>query len=162
MRAFLFSDSKRRAQDSLPQRYISHMSRTRSRPLEMMAVAESLSDEDGQDPRRYHDRRTWDEPKKAGRKARQLCEQVADALRTILAGLADETLQNLTVMTVAPAPHTGRLLVTVAGPAPADATDRPAVADVLAALSKAAGRIRSEVAACIHRRYAPELTFAAI
>ena len=125
-------------------------------------MADTLSPDDGQDPRRFHDRRTWDEPKKAGRKAQQLCEQVADALRTILAGMADEVLQNLTVMTVAPAPHTGRLLVTVAGPAPADATDRPPVADVLAALSKAAGRIRSEVATYIHRRYAPELVFAVV
>ena len=123
-------------------------------------MADTLGPEDGQDPRRDHDRRTWDEPKPAGRKARQLCDQVADALRTILAGMADEVLQNLTVTTVAPAPNTGRLLVTVAGPAPADATDRPAVAAVLAALSKAAGRIRSEVAADIHRRYAPELAFA--
>ena len=127
-----------------------------------MAAADTLGDEDGHDPKRDHDRRTWDERKKGGRKAQQLCEQVADALRTILAGLADERLQNLTVMTVAPAPHTGRLLVTVAGPAPADATDRPAVIDVLAALSKAAGRIRSEVATFVHRRYAPELTFAVV
>jgi ribosome-binding factor A len=127
-----------------------------------MAATETLGDEDGSDARRDHDRRTWDEPKKAGRKARQLCEQVADALRTILAGLADEALQNLTVLTVAPAPHTGRLLVTVAGPAPADATDRQAVPDVRVALSKAAGHIRAEVAASVHRRYAPELTFAVV
>lgn len=121
--------------------------------------------EDGTDPRRFHDRRTWvggQGRKQAGRKARQLCGQVADALRTILAGMADETLQNLTVMTVAPAPHTGRLLVTVAGPAPADATDPQSVESVLAALSKAAGRLRTEVAATIHRRYAPELAFAAM
>ena len=129
------------------------------------AMAEVLGPDDGQDPRRFHDRRTWgasEAKSKAGRKALQLCEQVADALRTILAGMADEVLQNLTVLTVAPAPNTGRMLVTVAGPAPADATDRPAVIDVLAALSKAAGRIRSEVATFVHRRYAPELTFAVV
>ena len=138
------------------------MSRKRSRPPETLAAPETVGDEDGRDPKRDHDRRTWDEHKKPGRKAKQLCEQVADALRSILAGLADEVLQNLTVLTVAPAPNTGRLLVTVAGPAPADATDRPAVRDVLTTLSKAAGLIRSEVAANIHRRYAPELTFAVV
>lgn len=138
------------------------MSRKRSRRLTEMAAADTLGPEDGLDPRRFHDRRTWDEPKQAGRKARQLCEQVADALRTILAGMADETLQNLTVLMVAPAPHTGRLLVTVAGPAPADVTDPQSVESVLAALSKAAGRLRTEVAGTVHRRYAPELTFAVL
>lgn len=135
------------------------MSRKRSRPLETMADPNTLGDEDGQDPKRDHDRRTWDARKRPGRKAQQLCKQVADALRTILAGLADEVLQNLTVWTVEPAPNTGRLRVTVAGPAPADATDPPTAADVLAALSKATGLLRSEVASAIHRRYAPELTF---
>lgn len=148
------------------------MSRKRSRPLKgltkamtELAAAETLGPEDGQDMRRFHDRRTWAGqagPKQAGRKARQLCEQVADALRSILAGMADEMLQNLTVLTVAPAPNTGRLLVTVAGPAPADVTDPQSVVSVLASLSKAAGRLRSDVAATIHRRYAPELAFAVV
>jgi ribosome-binding factor A len=86
----------------------------------------------------------------------QLCGQVADALRTILPGMADEVLQNLTVVSVEPAPHSGRLLVTVAGPAPADVTDRTAPADRLTA---AAGRLRTEVSAAVHRRKAPELVF---
>ncbi len=91
-----------------------------------------------------------------GRKALQLCGQVKDALHGILAGCADEVVRNLTVIAVEPAPHTGRLMVTVAGPAPADVADPEPVAEHLA---RAAGWLRSEVAARISRRYAPELVF---
>lgn len=74
----------------------------------------------------------------------------------ILPCLADEVLRNLTVVSVEPAPHSGRLLVTVAGPSPADATDQHAVSEHLA---RAAGLLRSEVASAVHRRKAPELVF---
>jgi len=94
--------------------------------------------------------------RQTGRKAYQLCGQVRDALGGIFPGLADEVLQNLTVVSVEPAPHTGRLRVTVAVPSPADATDRTAAAEHL---DRAAGLIRREVAATVHRRKAPELTF---
>jgi hypothetical protein len=83
------------------------------------------------------------------RKALQLCGQVRDALRTILSGLADEVLQNLTVVSVEPAPHSGRLLVTVAAPDPADVTDRAVRTE---RLNGAAGLIRLEVAGSVHRR----------
>lgn len=85
-----------------------------------------------------------------------MCGQVRDALIAILPGLADEALRELTVVSVEPAPHTGRLMVTVAVPRPADATDRTPVADRLTA---AAGHLRTEVAAAVHRRRAPELAF---
>jgi ribosome-binding factor A len=94
--------------------------------------------------------------RQAGRKALQLCGQVRDALGAILPVLADEVLQNLTVVSVEPAPHAGRLRVTVAVPSPADATDRTAAVEHL---GRAAGLIRREVAAAVHRRKAPELTF---
>ena len=94
--------------------------------------------------------------RQAGRKALQLCGQVRDALGVILPGLADEVLQNLTVVSVVPAPHAGRLLATVAVPTPADAADRTAAAEHL---DRAAGRIRREIAAAVHRRKAPELAF---
>ncbi len=94
--------------------------------------------------------------RQAGRKALQLCGQVRDALGVIFPGLADEVLQGLTVVSVEPAPHAGRLRVTVAVPSPADATDRTAAVERLV---RAAGRLRREVAASVHRRKAPELTF---
>jgi ribosome-binding factor A len=91
-----------------------------------------------------------------GRKTLQLCGQVRQALHGILSGLADEVLQNLLIVSVEPAPHTGRLLVTVAAPGPADATDRAVAVEHL---NRAAGLIRREVAAAVHRRKAPELVF---
>lgn len=117
----------------------------------MLSTAAEVGPEDGTDPRRFHDRR-GSHGKPPGRKAHQLCGQVHQALLVILPGLADEVLRNLTVVSVEPAPHSGRLLVTVVGPAPADATDRR--------LRLAAGLLRSEVARAVHRRKAPELVFA--
>ena len=89
----------------------------------------------------------------------QLCGRVLEVLSAILSGMADDTLQNLTVVKVEPAPNTGRLRVTVAGDSPADATD-PATRDIAdRALSRAAGFMRAEVARAIYRKYAPELVF---
>ena len=123
--------------------------------------ADDTDAEDGVDPRRLHDRRRRHrtpglQRREPGRKARQLCEQVKDALQGTLAGCADDLVRDLTVISVEPAPNTGRLLVTVAGLCPADAADRDAVADHL---SRAAGRLRSSVAAAVNRRHAPELAF---
>ena len=73
--------------------------------------------------------------------------------------MADESLQNLTVVKVEPAPNTGRLRVTVAGVTPADATDPTSRTNALAALERAGGLLRMEVARAIHRKYAPELVF---
>ncbi len=133
------------------------MSRRRKRVDELATSAIETAAEDGTDPRRDFDRRTWGEARSpAGRKARQLCEQVHRALTVIFPGLADDVLQSLLVVSVEPAPHSGRLLVTVAGPTPTDATDPPPVAEHLV---RAVGRLRSEVAATVHRRKAPELVF---
>ena len=127
------------------------MSRKRSRGQELLGSAAEIGPEDGTDPRRDHDRRGI-HGKPPGRKAHQLCGQVHQALLVTLPGLADEVLRDLTVVSVEPAPHSGRLLVTVAGPAPADATDRH--------LRLAAGLLRSEVARSVNRRKVPELVFA--
>jgi ribosome-binding factor A len=57
------------------------------------------------------------------------------------------------VVSVEPAPHTGRLLVLLA------AEDRPAA---LEALTRGAGFLRAQVASAISRRYMPELVFEVI
>jgi len=124
---------------------------------DLLSSAAELGDEDGTDPQVFHEK-PWNRPTQAGRKAAQLCGQAADALRGILAGLADGVLQNLMVVAVEPAPNTGRLLVTVAASKPADATDFT-TNEVLEHLTKATGRIRTEVAAAINRRKAPELAW---
>jgi len=131
------------------------MSRKRSRGQQLLSSAAEVGPEDGSDPRRFHDRR-GQHGKPPGRKAYQLCGQVAQAVLVILPGLADEVLRDLTVVSVEPAPHSGRLQVTVAGPAPTDATGRHVVCEHL---SRAAGLIRSEVASAVNRRKAPELVF---
>ena len=92
--------------------------------------------------------------RQAQRKARQLCRQVERALNL---AFADRNGSNdtggLFVNEVSPAPDCGRLLVHVVIPA-----DRPA-ADVIRALRRESPRLRSEVAAAITRKRAPELSF---
>lgn len=127
------------------------MSRKRPSSRDLQSLAEELGHEDGSDPVKFHDRRRWDDaPPAPGRKSLQLCRQVRDALIGILARSADPVLQDAVVLAVEPAPHAGRLMVTVAGDSSADATHN---------LARAAGWIRCEVAAVIHRRKVPELVW---
>jgi ribosome-binding factor A len=109
---------------------------------------------DGLDPR-------YDRPespaKVANRKALQLCGQVAETLMLVLAGASgDEVLRHLVVKSVVPAPNTSRLLVTVAPSAVAPTVDLDAVRGQL---EQVRGRLRGEIAAAIHRRRVPDLTF---
>jgi ribosome-binding factor A len=83
-----------------------------------------------------------------------LCSQVADCLQLVFeGGLADEALQDSYLQGVEPFPDAATLRVTVAIPSHEDA-DR-----VRAALARASGYLRSEVAAAIHRKRAPTLVF---
>ena len=92
--------------------------------------------------------------RQAERKARQFCRQVQRALNLALADRhADDGLNELFVEEVSPAPDCGHLLVHVVVPA-----ERP-VAEALSALRSDATRLRSEVAAAITRKRAPELSF---
>lgn len=90
----------------------------------------------------------------AARKARQFCRQVERALNLALADRsAGEVISGLFVDEVSLAPDCGRLLVHVLIPA-----DRPAAA-VISALRDEVPRLRSEVAAAITRKRAPDLVF---
>jgi ribosome-binding factor A len=102
------------------------------------------------------------------RKTQQLCAAAARALALALAGLGDEALRDLTVASVEPAPDDSRLLVTLvpSGPPPGPAAAAapggpppPGAARTLAALEKARGRLRAELAAAICRKRAPHLAF---
>jgi ribosome-binding factor A len=130
------------------------MSRGFGPPENWADVTDEPGPEDGTDPKEWH-RKPWDAPKAAGRKARQLCGQVADALHAAVGGCADSVVQALTAVGVTPAPHTGRLRVTLARPADGGVS----VADADAGLARVRGRLRGEVAAAVHRRHAPELVF---
>src|SRR5215831_12623470 len=111
------------------------MSRRRRKVDDLNRLAAELGREDGSDPTKFH-AKPWDTPKQTGRKGRQLCCQIKDALLVTLAGCADEVLQGLRVLSVEPAPHTGRLRVLLMS------GDRRE-ADV--ALMRATGFLRSEV-----------------
>lgn len=108
---------------------------------------------DGADPR--FDRPGPDQGQ-AGRKTLQLCGQVARTLAQVLPALSDPALRDLLVSGVVPARGKGRLLVTLA-PSP---SAQPLAPEALAEhVARAAGLLRQEVAASIHRRKVPELVF---
>jgi ribosome-binding factor A len=119
----------------------------------MLAAASDLGPEDGTDPRDWA--KDWN-ARRPGRKALQLCRQVAEALNAALAGCGDAVLSGLQVVSVVPAPNAGRLLAMVAAAPSAAERDAAAVQEHL---RRAAGLLRSEVAAAIHRRKTPELTY---
>ena len=87
-------------------------------------------------------------------KDRQVCRQVYDALSWALADIEDPRLDDIALAAVDPAPDASRVLVTLVPTSPD--------VDVEAArecLEEVAGELRAEVAAEVHRRRAPELTF---
>jgi ribosome-binding factor A len=128
------------------------MSRRRPKADEFEPLAADTSPEDGGDPCEFHTK-PWNAPKRAGRKSQQLCRQVQDALHSALAACGDEAVRAATVLTVDPAPHTGRLRVVVGAPTEVGRSV------VEAGLARAVGHLRAEVARAISRRYAPELAF---
>ena len=91
-----------------------------------------------------------------GRKAKQLCRQVADTLDLVLGDCRDERLQALHVISVVPAPNSSRLLVTVSADLPGDEFDPQ---EILELLDQQTGRLRGEVAAAINRKRVPALAF---
>jgi ribosome-binding factor A len=127
----------------------------RSRKISRRSILAASSDVgpgDGLDPRFD---RPDEPPKVKNRKALQLCGQVAETLALVLGDSGDAVLQNLLVQSVVPWPTSARVLVTVT-PAIADGFDEEPVA---AHLDAAQTRLRSEVAASIHRRKVPDLLF---
>jgi ribosome-binding factor A len=115
----------------------------------------AIDADDGADPREFFKKEGFTE--RTGRKSHQLCAQVADTLSQIFGGeCGDEVLQSLTVLDVSPAPDASQLLVQV-GPLMPDLN--LVEADVIAALGRAAGWLRTEVAAAITRKRTPRLVF---
>jgi ribosome-binding factor A len=113
--------------------------------------------DDGVDPRHVR----HDFPRKqGGRKTLQLCKQVERTLSQVFAGdCGDPVLHDLSVAAVEPAPNSARLLVTLCLHAAPGMTDPR---EVEAHLAQASGKLRSEVAAAIHRKKAPELAFCVV
>jgi len=112
--------------------------------------------DDGNDPREFF-KKEGSSNSKSGRKSQQLCAQVADTLQQLLGGESgDEILQALCLVEVSPAPDASQMLVVV-GPALGAAPLREE--EVQAALHRASGWLRSEIAAAITRKRAPRLVF---
>jgi ribosome-binding factor A len=119
------------------------------------SLAAELHSDDGQDPKEFF--RKSNQTRKSGRKALQLCSQVADTLSLVLSGeCASEVLQNLLVANVTPAPDASQLLVLLT---PAPGSRSVSAEEVLAAVHAASGRLRTEVAGAISRKRAPRLVF---
>lgn len=114
-----------------------------------------VHEDDGRDPRYFF--RKENQPTNTGRKAHQLCAQVADTLSLLFSGeTSDEILQSLVVLDVSPAPNAAQLMVTLGAAAGAPVLE---ASRVEAALARASGWLRSEVAAAITRKRAPRLAF---
>jgi ribosome-binding factor A len=110
--------------------------------------------EDGHDPRRQWRSHDSIPPK---RKALQLCAQVARTLAVVLSGESgDDVLRDFVVESVVPAPSSARLQVTVTV---GDSADAETLRSVAERLEYARGPLRTEVAATIRRRRAPDLLF---
>jgi ribosome-binding factor A len=115
---------------------------------EIASLCSRPGEEDGADPRRFFGER----PDRSDRKSIQLAGQVARTLRSLLAGESgEEILQALSILAVEPAPDSSHFLVVVTGPV--------AESEALAALGRASAWLRTEVAAAVRRRKAPELTY---
>ena len=120
---------------------------------EIKDLCSEPASEDGGDPRDWLHQSS---SRRGGRKTRQLCRQVERTLNYVLAGECDDDLlRDFTVIAVEPAPDTARLLVTVSPNLPGTYQ----LAEVLKHLQAACPMLRSLVAASIHRKRAPELTF---
>jgi ribosome-binding factor A len=112
--------------------------------------------DDGADPREFFKKESCSSGK-TGRKAQQLCAQVAETLGQLIGGEGgDEILQALCLIEVSPAPDASQMLVVV-GPALGAATLRED--EVQQALDRASGWLRTEIAAAITRKRAPRLVF---
>ena len=108
-----------------------------------------LQIEDGKDPR-FDIKQP--QGKVSNRKALQLCRQVE---RTLMVALEGDVLRDLTVESVLPAPDSSRLLITLRYHGPQSV----ATAEIHNALNASHAELRGEIAADIHRRKTPDLTF---
>jgi ribosome-binding factor A len=121
---------------------------------ELLSSCHEIGPEDGIDPKIYFRKNS---ERKVNRKSLQLCSEVFKALgRTLAWEMGDDLLNRLLVEAVVPAPDSSHLLVTVSLPAPASAGH---VEQTLERLRRSSGKLRAEVAAAIHRRRVPELSF---
>jgi ribosome-binding factor A len=93
------------------------------------------------------------ESRRDDRKLKQLAREVYRVLSQAIDEMEDERLASASLVEVRPAPDAGRFAVQVSAGAGASASD------VQAALDRAKGRLRGELAAALARKRTPELVF---
>jgi len=114
-----------------------------------------LGSDDGVDPRILFSRE--DRKRDLTRKNRQLCKEVHKALMLAVSELVDQRwTHGVTIDNVRPTSDASRLRVIVAFAQPPTAEH---AAHALARLGDISGHLRHEIAAAIHRKRVPELTF---
>jgi len=97
-------------------------------------------------------------PRRAtNRKAKQLCSQVATAINLALSESRNDSLRDLYVESVVPAPDSTQLLVTLVRYY--HNHSRVTDGEILEAIHGASGWLRSEVANAICRKRVPQLKF---
>jgi ribosome-binding factor A len=119
---------------------------------ELRGLCSEVGPDDGLDPRLQ---RRHSAVPRTSRKTLQLCSAVARTLAAVFAESGDDVLRELVVEAVAAAPRSARLLVTVSAAAPSEFDSDQAAER----LERARGRLRTEVAAAVRRRRAPDLVF---
>lgn len=119
---------------------------------ELLAHCAEVREDDGLDPREFFKRPSGRGGRK--RKATQLCSQVQQALAQILSSeFDDDVMLGLSVLAVEPASGESQLLVTLQP----DASETISREEILRRLAQVSGFLRSEVAAAITRKRAPQL-----
>ena len=129
-----------------------------SRKASLRAIA-SLCDEigpgDGVDPRLTHGASSR-KKKKEHQKNSQLCKQAEVAVQLALNGLGDERVEGLAVVAVEADLNATRLIILLGAAREGSSINE---AEACEALATATGLLRAAVAAAIHRKRAPSLTF---
>lgn len=128
--------------------------KSRKQRLEEIAdLCGEIGADDGQQPK---ERARSENTRAFERKDRQLCRQVERALQLAIAAHGDARVSGLAISRVEPAPDCSHLLCVVM-PCPGAPVLDERVAQAL--LASVAALLRREVAATIHRRRVPSLTF---
>jgi ribosome-binding factor A len=121
---------------------------------EVVSLCAEVGTEDGVDPRTLLHQPTR---KKTHRKTYQVCKQAEKTLNLVLAGESSEpVLHELIVCAVEPNPDSTHLLVIVEANSTVVPLDEN---EVLGALQRAGGRLRSALATAINRKRTPQISF---
>jgi ribosome-binding factor A len=121
---------------------------------EVVSLCAEVGTDDGIDPRTLLRKPTR---KKTHRKTYQVCKQAEKTLNLVLAGESNEpVLHELMVYAVEPNPDSTNLLVIVEANSTSVPLDEN---EVLEALQRSGGRLRSALATAINRKRTPQISF---